>query len=444
MSYSGDLVRTSLDNVVGKGVDIKVSTGYFCAAPSVGKNKVPYVENFPLVPPDQLPRLPDEWEALIARPEPKTDRPITEAQQPRTATNARQMARYAATALDLEIGPLRTALDGDSGKRLFNNAGLSLGQLVGEGLLDRAVVERDIESACRANGYIKDHGQTTFENKLKHAIEDGIVMGRNLSHVGNETDAGEFDEESGTSSITFSDKGNATALAREYAKQIRYVPELGRWIHWNGTRWSIDPDTGMIDTAAGAIATALPNAPKDAATHRKRSLSVSGITGMTRLARSDPAMRISNNRLDANAFQLNTPTGIVDLRTGQVSDHARTAWHTKITGVGYEPGVPCPQWDAFLHTTFDGDHEMIDYMQRLIGEAAIGKVLRHVLPFCHGEGANGKTVLLEVIQLVLGEYAVTAPHNFLMAGRDKHETEIASTSRCPIRGVLRNQSGQQV
>jgi P4 family phage/plasmid primase-like protien len=228
--------------------------------------------------------------------------------------------------------------------------------------------------------------------------------------------------------IRLSDKGNALALVREYAKTIRYVPDLGRWIHWNGTRWNIDSDTGIVDTAAGAIASTLPsNGTKESAAHEKRSLSVSGITGMVRLARSDPGMRVSQAKLDANAFQLNTPTGIVDLRTGRQFDHDPNAWHTKLTGVGYDPDADCPKWKEFLETTFGSDTELIRYIQRLIGEAAIGRVLRHVLPFFWGQGHNGKTVLLETIKLVLGpeNYAITAPHNFLLAGRDKHETEIA-------------------
>jgi phage/plasmid-associated DNA primase len=63
---------------------------------------------------------------------------------------------------------------------------------------------------------------------------------------------------------------------------------------------------------------------------------------MVRLARSDPAMRITQDRLDANACQLNTPSGIVDLRTGKISDHRPDAWHTRITGVAYHPGADCP------------------------------------------------------------------------------------------------------
>jgi P4 family phage/plasmid primase-like protien len=225
--------------------------------------------------------------------------------------------------------------------------------------------------------------------------------------------------------LAHTDKGNAVALVTEYSPRIRFVPEMGKWIHWNGVRWLIDPDTGQIDTAAGQIATDLPGDSQEDRRHRKRSLSASGITAMVRLARSDPAMRVSRDRLDASSWQLNTPSGIVDLHTGEIADHRPDAWHTRITGVGYEPDGDCPRWKEFLDTTFEGDHELIAYVRGLCGYAAIGAVLSHILPFFWGAGQNGKSVLLEVIKSVLGDYAISAPANFMLAGRDKHETEIA-------------------
>jgi putative DNA primase/helicase len=225
--------------------------------------------------------------------------------------------------------------------------------------------------------------------------------------------------------LVHTDKGNAIALVAEYSPNIRFVPEIGKWMHWSGVRWHIDLDTGSIDTAAGQIAADLPGNSQKDRRHRRRSLSASGITAMVRLARSDPMMRVSRDRLDANGWQLNTPNGIVDLRTGEIGDHRPEAWHTRITGVGYDPIGDCPLWKRFLDTTFEDDKELISYVQGLFGYAAIGEVLSHFLPFFWGAGNNGKSVLLEVVKSVLGDYAIPAPANFLLAGRDKHETEIA-------------------
>lgn len=157
------------------------------------------------------------------------------------------------------------------------------------------------------------------------------------------------------------------------------------------------------------------------------SLSDRGIRAAVRIAKADPLMRTDLDMLDTNGFELNTPDGIVDLYTGKLGPHDPKSFHTRITGAGYDKKSDCPKWKAFLHDTFQGEHEaeLIDYMQQLLGCAAIGKVVNHILPFFYGGGDNGKSCLLETVSLVLGEYAISAPANFLMAGRNEHSTEIA-------------------
>jgi P4 family phage/plasmid primase-like protien len=160
---------------------------------------------------------------------------------------------------------------------------------------------------------------------------------------------------------------------------------------------------------------------------KQYSLSERGIRACVRIAQSDPRMRVDLDLLDTNGFELNTPSGIVDLYTGKLGPHNPESYHTKLTGAGYDPDADCPKWKAFLHDTFQGEHEaeLIDYMRQLLGCAAIGKVIHHILPFFYGSGANGKSCLLETVSLVFGDYAISAPANFLMAGRNEHATEIA-------------------
>lgn len=267
-------------------------------------------------------------------------------------------------------------------------------------------------------------GAREYGIKKAAAKTDEYVRAELGDHTHGDT-AWSGDAEHSGHGVALSDKGNADKLVAAYGRTIRYIPELSRWAHWTGVLWHIDPDTGAVDTAAAQIATTLPDNTKEQQAHRKQSLSVRGITGMVRLARSDPAMRITRDRLDADAYQLNTPSGIVDLRTGEISAHRPDAWHTRITGVAYQPDAACTMWEAFLNYTFCSNQELIGYIQKLAGAAAIGEVLHHLLPFFYGIGDNGKTVLLETLLRVLGDYAITAPANFLLAGRDKHETEIA-------------------
>ena len=228
--------------------------------------------------------------------------------------------------------------------------------------------------------------------------------------------------------VSLTDKGNAIRLARQYGDRIRYVPQLPRWMHWTGTHWQIDTHKSAVGEAAGEIAMNLPVAPGDkaAAAHKKKSLTTNGILGMIKLAEIEPGMITAATLLDSRAYELNARNGMVDLKTGEMAEHDREAWHTKVTGVDYLPDMPTPMWNSFLGTTFQKDAEIIEFMQRLAGYACIGEVTHHILPFLYGEvGQNGKSVLLKVFQECLGTYAVTLPVAVLVADRNKHTEDIA-------------------
>ena len=141
---------------------------------------------------------------------------------------------------------------------------------------------------------------------------------------------------------------------------------------------------------------------------------------------TDLRVTVSIGELDAHPWELNTPAGIVDLRTGRLGPSEPRRLHTRITTCGINTTADPTRWHQFLADTFADDTDLIAYLQRLVGYSAVGVVGPHVLPFCHGSGGNGKGVFLETITKVLGDYATTAPAGFLMAHTHaNHETEIA-------------------
>jgi putative DNA primase/helicase len=230
--------------------------------------------------------------------------------------------------------------------------------------------------------------------------------------------------------ITQTDDGNALRLIQAYGDRFRRVADMHRWFHWDGCRWATDHDERHIREAARELARALPNDPRGE-NFKRVSMSATGISGAVRMAVSDPRVSILAAELDAHPELINTPSGIVDLRTGTLEPHDPSKLLTRVTAYPVDLESPHPRFDGFLAETFPKDSKLISYMQRLAGLALLGNVRDHVLPFLHGVGANGKGVLTLVLQGLLGDadaggYAVSAPDGFLMAGRDNvHPTEIA-------------------
>ena len=121
---------------------------------------------------------------------------------------------------------------------------------------------------------------------------------------------------------------------------------------------------------------------------------------------------------------LNTPSGIVNLATGDLLAHDPERYCSKTTTVG--PGGECPKWLAFLDRVAAGDAELILNLQRLAGYILTGSTREHALFFLYGLGANGKSVFVETLRGIMGDYAVVAPiETFTEARGERHPTELA-------------------
>lgn len=229
---------------------------------------------------------------------------------------------------------------------------------------------------------------------------------------------------------THTDDHNALRLVEEHGERLRYCADRGRWYVWDGAQWKDQPaGGGAAREIAKDVARTMPTLEKSDVAWRRKSLSDRGISSTLAMASTIAQIAITYNELDAHPWELNTPAGIVDLRTGVLHPHDPAKLHSLITRCAPGRSDGSPVWNDFLATTFGADAATIAYVQRLVGYSAVGEVGAHVLPFCHGSGGNGKGVFLEAAQAVLGDYGTAAPPGFLMTKANAaHETEIASLS----------------
>ncbi|MCX4993545.1 phage/plasmid primase, P4 family [Streptomyces sp. NBC_00568] len=233
---------------------------------------------------------------------------------------------------------------------------------------------------------------------------------------------------------SLTDRGNAKLFVSLHGRDFRHVPGLG-WYRWSGYRWQMDEDDTVL-WAAGDMAESLAETDRTGQhsssalrRHRRRALSTSGIKATLMQAKAAPGMVLNASMLDADPYALCTPGGVVDLRTGALTtpDPARH-YHSRATTVAPET-TPTPRWQRFLTDTFGDDAEgmqMIVFLQELLGYSITGDVGAQIMPFLYGQGKNGKSVLLDVMVKLLGDYADAAPPGFLMARPfEGHPTDLA-------------------
>jgi hypothetical protein len=110
------------------------------------------------------------------------------------------------------------------------------------------------------------------------------------------------------------------------------------------------------------------------------------ISSVEKIARSDPKHASTAEEWDADIWALNTPGGVVDLRTGRMRPHRRDDRMTKVSTA--TPQGDSPMWSAFLADVTGGDAELMAYLQLMVGYCLTGVTSEHALFFLYGTGAH--------------------------------------------------------
>ncbi len=254
----------------------------------------------------------------------------------------------------------------------------------------------------------------------------------------------------------FSDVGQAIVLSREYMDRLRFSPATD-YIVFNGSFWEESQPNAqgiaqeltarqleeaeteiqrcmkeMSENGAWAMLAAMGAKKAMAAfseaqrrsfekyeraeTYRKYAIKrrdTKYISAALKEAR--PMIQIEQRVLDADEFLLNLPSGTCDLRTGAVREHNAQDYITKQTAVD-PSGDGMDVWEDALQTFFQGDADLIRYVQEIVGLAAIGKVYIEALVIAYGEGRNGKSTFWNTIARVLGTYSGNMSADTLTVG----------------------------
>jgi putative DNA primase/helicase len=243
--------------------------------------------------------------------------------------------------------------------------------------------------------------------------------------AGARADLGRLDE-------AFTDRNLAKIFAGLARERVLYVPQWG-WLVWDGRRWTLDAGGHRVATMAADELplhfARLAVSAKDSAVRREalraalKAMSRHRISAALELAKGWLLAEPSD--FDRDPFLLNVLNGTLDLRTGELRPHDPADRLTKLAPVVYDPGATAPVWERFLSEVFLGDRELIGYVQRALGYSITGDTREEVVFICYGTGRNGKSVLLETIVSILGDYARAVPQDLILARGEREDTHPA-------------------
>ncbi|MFC3696713.1 phage/plasmid primase, P4 family [Sphingobium xenophagum] len=399
------------------GWDIRGDGGYVVAPGSVHESGATYAwENppglFPIAP------LPEWLAAMLAKPE--REQPDNVRPFPTDRTGP-----WAEAALRNELAVLMGAPEGRRNKAL-NDAALKLGQIVAGGHLNEGEVKRRLHTTAAAIGLDPE--------EIGPTIESGFAKGMTEPRDPPERPERQETPKRREKNTDVSEDQIAVAFTESHGDRLKFDHHAGKWFEWTGTRWQRN-ETKVAFHYARKLAVKISGGDP--------SFSRSSVAnGAEAFARADPMHAVTADVWDRDPYLIGTPGGTVDLRTGAFFPARQADMITKQTGVAPEHGEPS-LWLTFLEQATAGDRELMRFLQQMAGYCLTGLTNEHALFFIYGPGGNGKSVFLNVLNYIMGDYATTAGMDTFTASKsDRHPTDLAMLNGARLVSASETEEGR--
>jgi len=234
--------------------------------------------------------------------------------------------------------------------------------------------------------------------------------------------------------MLYSDISNAKLFYELFKHKVKWNPLGGGWYIYNGKRWQRDRSSAIKRFALEChdeLFRQLQEFDGDEdqqekfARHVKSSAQNGKLEAMLEVSKA--YLGENQNNFDSKEELLNCQNGTLNFQTGEFGKiiNKDTDFEdkimfdpddliTKISNINFNVEAKCPLWDKFLEDIFLGDYEIINFMQKVIGYCLTASTKEQSLFILYGIGRNGKSLFLDTISEMLGDYAVNCPSNTLI------------------------------
>nr|WP_269667922.1 phage/plasmid primase, P4 family [Staphylococcus warneri] len=230
---------------------------------------------------------------------------------------------------------------------------------------------------------------------------------------------------------SYDDTGNAERLKDLFGDNIRYNYTSKTWMYYDGKRWKND-DTGRMKILTDKVVDNMKNEKlfiaegvdeedmekyryrhwKDSRNHNKK---------VNMMKECEHLLPVTNETFDNDFNLFNTQNGFINLKQGVINDHEKQNYFTKISNVEFTDKADCPKWEEFLDDIFLGNQELVRFVQRAVGYSLSGYTTEQVLFVLYGNGRNGKSVFLDILNEIFGNYSTNIQPQAIMASKNQSD-----------------------
>jgi putative DNA primase/helicase len=242
---------------------------------------------------------------------------------------------------------------------------------------------------------------------------------------------------------TWDDLGNAKRFVDRFGDRLRWIESVKKWAVYTDGRWVMDDKLLAHNMTQNMLAGLFkqeghnydttptgPNGDKPSMREQfEKWCHGQGMSARIKAcmveASARAKMRAAITDFDSDPWLLNVRNGVVDLRTGELLPHDPTMLLMQQCPVNYNPDAPAPIFHAYLERCMP-NIDMRAYLKRIVGYSITGLTTEQAMFLHYGDGANGKSVYLEVMGAVMGDYGQVVPRETLLVkSNTEHPTSVA-------------------
>ncbi|MBN6824725.1 DNA primase [Staphylococcus caprae] len=239
---------------------------------------------------------------------------------------------------------------------------------------------------------------------------------------------------------SYDDTGNADRFIDRYGNLYKYSYIANKFYIYDGMKWKVD-DKGSIRKLIDEMIESIKNEKvlhsedvteeearevfqkyykKTRGTQAKKNI-------MNELMHRRPA---TPDEFDKDDMLLNVANGYIDLTSRELYKHDINKMFSQITNTDYTEKMQPAVWLDFLNDIFAGNQKVIRYIQKALGYSLTGSTREQIMFILFGKGRNGKSIFVEVISEILGDYSNNMQAKSLMVKKnDNVNTDIARLSK---------------
>jgi putative DNA primase/helicase len=235
------------------------------------------------------------------------------------------------------------------------------------------------------------------------------------------------------------DVGNAHRFADMFFNDIHYNFDNEKWMLWNGKYWEYDIKDKIrdkVDILAEKMLEELRKEQNDVS----RKLIAANITKIQNNAGKKALLEecqhigdipVLNEDFDKDPYLICANNMVYDLKSGEVLPHQRSFLISQTINCDIDLENEPTRWLQFLDEIFEGDKEMINYVHKVWSYCLSGSTREQQMWIFFGDGNNGKSLALDILNELMGSYGITSRPELLVDSKNANtsQEEIARLNR---------------